>query len=177
MKTYAIKRNNFFSLFIIAPIILLVAAEILSILSSRANATYEIERLQTVMICCEVAVLLLALIFIFSPYLRGNIGMIIVDAVRLAAVVLVCLCLYIVLDERATLMGYVWFSDLESGNAASVRALQQGVIASVLYAAALACLAVSGCIEFVNAKSIKRSKEAIEAEISALEEELKALDG
>ena len=95
--------------------------------------------------------------------------------VRVAAVVLLCVCFYQVLAGRATLMGYVWFSDLESGNLNSVNALNYGVASAALYAVAILLTVATGWIEFVTKRG-KRTKEAIQAEIDALQKELKRLE-
>ena len=165
---YAIKRNNLATLVILLAIVAGIAAEFLALLSSRANSTYAITALYDVMIMTEVAVAVLIIIYALSFFARGNIAMIVFDVLRLAAVALLCVCLFIVLDERATLMGYVWFSDLESGNANSVNALNYGVASAACYAFTIIVLAVSGAVEFINAKKLKRTREEIIADIEVL---------
>lgn len=169
---YAIKRNNLATLVILLAIVAGIAAEFLALLSSRANSTYAITALYDVMIMTEVAVAVLIIIYALSFFARGNIAMIVFDVLRLAAVALLCVCLFIVLDERATLMGYVWFSDLESGNANSVNALNYGVASAACYAFTIIVLAVSGAVEFINAKKLKRTREEIITDIEVLNKEL-----
>lgn len=170
-----IKRNDYWVLALLLPMAAGAAAEFLAILSSYSNSTYAIESLQTVMVLSEIALALLAAMLLASFYLKGRIGMYVLDVVRVAAVVLLCVCLYQVLAERATLMGYVWFSDLESGNLNSVNALNYGVASAALYAVAILLTAATGWIEFVTKRG-KRTKEAIQAEIDALQKELKRLE-
>lgn len=178
MKTnYQIKRNEYGSLSLLLPIAGAILAEYLAILSSYANSTYPIESLQSVMVMTEVAVGLLIAVFLLSVYLKGRICMYALDAVRLAAVVLLSICLYNVLEQRATLMGYVWFSDLESGNAKSVSALNYGVWSAVVYALTVLAAAATGAVEFVSAKKVARTREIVQEEIVELQRELDALGG
>ncbi len=171
-SAYAIKRNDFVTPVILLAVVGGIAAELLALFSSRANSTYAITSLYDVMIMTEVAVAVLVIIYIGSFFFKGNIAMIAFDVLRLAAVALLCVCLYLVLEERATLMGYVWFSDLESGNANSVNALNYGVASAACYAFTIIVLAVSGAVEFINAKKLKRTREEIIADIEVLNKEL-----
>ena len=97
-----IKRNDYWVLALLLPMAAGAAAEFLAILSSYSNSTYAIESLQTVMVLSEIALALLAAMLLASFYLKGRIGMYVLDVVRVAAVVLLCVCLYQVLAERAT---------------------------------------------------------------------------
>lgn len=171
-SAYAIKRNNLATLVILLAVVGGIAAELLALFSSRANSTYAITSLYDVMIMTEVAVAVLVIIYIGSFFFKGNIAMIAFDVLRLAAVALLCVCFYLVLEERATLMGYVWFSDLESGNANSVNALNYGVGSAVCYAVTIIILAATGAVEFINARKQKRSREEILADIDKLKKEL-----
>ncbi len=172
---YQINKNEYLSLLMLLPIAAGIIAEYMAILSSYANSSYAIESLQSVMVMTEIAVGFLIAMFFLSIYLKGRIFMYVFDAVRIAAVVLFSLCLYRVLDERATLMGYVWFSDLESGNANSVSALNYGVISAVMYAVTILLTAATGAVEFVTAKKIARTREVIQSEIEELQLELKSI--
>ena len=174
-SAYAIKRNNLATLVILLAVVGGIAAELLALFSSRANSTYAITSLYDVMIMTEVAVAVLVIIYIGSFFFKGNIAMIAFDVLRLAAVALLCVCLYLVLEERATLMGYVWFSDLESGNANSVSALNLGVASAALYVGSVILLAVTGAVEFISAKKVKRTREVVQAEIDELNKELASM--
>ena len=173
--TYAIKRNDFGAAFLLLPVLAAVAAEILAYFSSRANGTYPITALETVMFLTEFAVGLLVISYVLSFFVKGKACMMAFDVFRAAAAALLCVCVYIVLEERATLMGYVWFSDLESGNVKSVSALNLGVASAACYVVSVILLAVSGAIEFVSAVKVKRTRETVQAEIAELERELKAI--
>lgn len=175
-NNYQIKKNKYFDLLIFIPAILCVVAEYLAVVSSYANETYAITALYAVMVMSEIALALLIAVFFIGLYFKGQIVMLILDAVRIVAVVLLCVCFFIVLDERATLMGYVWFSDLESGNANSVNALNYGVGSAVVYAIAALATAATGAVEFVFAKRIPRTREMVQGEIAELEKELAKLN-
>lgn len=66
------------------------------------------------------------------------------DAVILGTTVLDALAFSRILAGRANLMGYVWFSDLESGNQVAVTALWLAVAAMALCFAGILINVVSG---------------------------------
>lgn len=169
---YLIQRNNGGAMLLVLAILALVLAEVFALFSSRANNTYAIIGLDAVMIFTEVAVVFLVIVFFLSVYLKGKAFMLAMDLLRALAVALVCACLFIVLEQRATLMGYVWFSDLESGNVNSVNALNYGVASAAFYAVALIVMAITGGFELVSYKKVKRTPEVIQDEIAALQQEL-----
>lgn len=177
MKTkYLVKRNQYGAPVLLLAVIAVALAEFMAILSSYANATYAITSLESDMAMSEIALVFLILMAVLSVYLKGTASMVVMDVFRLIAVIMACACLYTVLDERATLMGYVWFSDLESGNANSVNALNYGVAAAALYAFSVIVCAISGAVEFVSFKKVKRTREDVLAEIEGLNKELAAMD-
>ena len=169
-----IKRNQYLSLLLLLPIASAFIGECLAILSSYSNSSYAIEPLQQVMVLSEIAAALLIVMFIAGFYCTGRPAMYVLDALRIAAVVLLCVCLYLVLSQRATLMGYVWFSDLESGNIQSVKALNFGVASAAVYAVSILLCAATGVIEVVASKKA-RSREGIQAQIAALQKQLESL--
>ncbi len=175
-KIYHIKKNQIVPLFILSAIILAVAAEVLALMSDHTSS-YTIENLITLMTLTEIAIFILIAVYILSFYLKGRINLILIDAARFAAVVLLCISLYYVLSDRATLMGYVWFSDLASGNADAVLALNYGVISAALYIATIIVLAVSCGWDIIPANKVKRTPEIVKAEIAALQKELVELEG
>lgn len=171
-KIYQIKRSQYGTIILLFPIFLALLAEYFAILSSYANSTYSIEDLESIMVLTEIAVGILLVMFLLSIYVKGKAFMIVMDLCRFLAVVFFCICLYTILEQRATLMGYVWFSDLESGNANSVDALNYGVISAVLYAVSVLLAAASGAVEFVSAKKIRRTRAIIQSEIDELQKEM-----
>ena len=66
------------------------------------------------------------------------------DVLLLIAVFATSLALCTVLRERATLAGYVWFSDLESNNPVAVSAMNLAVAAICAFLGALVCTIVAG---------------------------------
>ncbi len=177
MKKVNIKfnRSRLVTLIIILPILLIGAAEILAIISSHQTTSYAITELVTVEALSEVAIWLLIAAYVLSFFIKGKIYSIVFDVVRLGVVAMLCYCFYTVISERADLMGYVWFSDLESGNQTAVNALNYGVASGVLYVVGIISLAGSAAIEFVNAGIIKRTREEIESD-TELQSELASID-
>ncbi len=175
MYKYLIKRNAWIGLLVALAAACLIAAELYAMLSSAATANYEISSLQLVMQLTEIAIGLLIFVFIFGSFLKGSFWMVVFDVLRFVAIVCICLSLYMVLSERATLMGYLWFSTLETGNVAAELALEQGVISCGLYLAALLFVGCSGLGELVDAKKRKMDKDDVLAEIKELQEKLKEM--
>ncbi|MCD8308292.1 MAG: hypothetical protein LUD19_00440 [Clostridia bacterium] len=174
-KNYAVNRNSYLSLLLILSIAAGAVAELFAIMSSRANSGYPISVLDDVMLYSELAVGLLIAIFVLSIFLKGKISTIILDLMRLAAVALFCMCMYYVLVERADLMGYVWFSTLESDNPDSVNALNYGVISAGCYVGAIIICAVSGGFDLVSSVKKSRTRQEVLADIAVLEEELASI--
>ncbi len=174
-KKYRIQRNELGNLFLLIAIVAVILAEILAIMSSRANASYAIGDLTLVMQLSEISAIILIVIYLLSPYLKGRVGMLLVDIGRLAAVVMMTIDFCIILQARTTLIGYVWISGLESGNGVE-EALNYGVISAALYAVSVIFCAITCGFEFVAARKIKRTPEVIKAEIKDLEDELAAVE-
>ena len=173
---YKIKRNRFGTLIILIPIILIAFAELFAIMSSRETESYIITSLTTAEVLSEVCIALLIVAYVLSFHIKGRIYSIVFDVVRLAVAAMLCWCVYTILSERAELMGYVWFSDLESNNQLAVNALNYGVVSAVLYVVGIVALAASSVVEFVNAGVARRSREEVESEIRELQAELAAID-
>lgn len=172
VKNYLVKRNPYASPLLALPVVCLMIAEYLAYISSHANDTYAITALDEVMVLTEISAVLILVVLFAGIFLKGEASMIVLDALRMLAVALICMCFYIVLEQRATLMGYVWFSSLESGNANSVKALNYGVASAALYAFSLILLAISGAAEFVTCKKYKKTRAQLEQEIGELQSEL-----
>ena len=96
--------------------VLMAAALVLILISS--SMAYALTNLTYVIITLAGAMVLDAVLALFLK--RDTV---LADLVMLATVALAALGLSQILVGRANLMGYVWFSDLESGNPTSVTAL------------------------------------------------------
>ena len=115
---------------------LLMAAALVLILISSSMA-YALTNLTLVIVFLAVAIVLdLAVAFLLKR------DAVITDLVLLGTTVLAALALSQIVVGRANLMGYVWFSDLESGNPTSVTALYLAV-------AAMACSVVAVIVNIV----------------------------
>ncbi len=174
-KRYHIQRNDYATIFLVLAIVCVICAELLAYLSSRANASYAIGNITLIMQLSEISATILILIYILSPYMRGKVGMYLIDIGRLAAVVMMTIDFCLVLQARTTLIGYVWISGLESGNGVE-QALNYGVISAALYAGSIIFCAITCGFEFVNARKVKRTPKVIRNEIKDLENELKSIE-
>lgn len=118
--------------FVCANIIFVLAAMILSILSSQM--AYAVTNIRTVIVCTVGVMLLEVIGIIIKNKLKGTI---VIDTMFLLAIFLTAYALCQMIMGRLNLMGYVWFSDLESGNPVAVGALNLAVASWVCYLLAL----------------------------------------
>ncbi len=119
-------------------LVLTVAAVVLSIVSS--NKAYAITGISTLVIAGVVA----AVLDIVSVFLLTKGLGIIADVVTWLSVALSMYLMCGMINGRLKLMGYVWFSDLESGNATAVGALNLTVVSWVCVVLGIICLCVKG---------------------------------
>ena len=116
-----------FTVFGLIQAALMIAA--VALISVSSAMAYALDNLVVVILCLSgVAAINLALGFAFR---RQNVA---TDLLMLATTALSTIALCLMLIGRANLMGYVWFSDLESGNPVSVASLY------------LACSAMGFCL-------------------------------
>ena len=168
-KKYSIQRTRYGgSIFMVLALVLIGLGEICAILSSRASNTYQLSDLTTLEYLTEGAIAALILVFVLSFVIRGRVYTFLFDVVRIAAILAICHCIYQMLDQRADLMGYIWFSDLEAGNETAINALNFGVYSAAFYLAGLIFLAITSGLEYVTAVPIKRTKEEVKEELSEL---------
>lgn len=119
--------------------VLLVAAVILSISSSnQAYAVNTINILATAGIAAAVVDIAAIVLFIKKA------PIILTDILTWVSIILSMYLMCGMIKGRLKLMGYVWFSDLESGNAIAVGALNLTVIAWVCIVIGVACLCIKG---------------------------------
>ena len=118
--------------------VLLVGAVVLSVVSS--GKAYAVTSIETLAACGIIAVIM-DVIAIVLDY----------KGVRLIRDILlwisVALSMYLMcgmIKGRLKLMGYVWFSDLESGNPIAVDALNLTVAAWICVVAGIVCLCIRG---------------------------------
>ena len=113
-------------------IIFVFAAMILSIISSQM--AYAVMNIRIVIVCTVSVMLLEVIGIIIKNKLRGTI---VIDMMFLLTIFLTAYALCQMIMGRLNLMGYVWFSDLESGNPLAVGALNLAVASWVCYLLAL----------------------------------------
>ena len=88
---------------------------------------------RTVILCCVAAAALYVLCLAFCEKLPG----VVTDIATFAAAVLTALALCTVIQGRILLIGYIYFSDLESSNPVSIAAMNLAIAAWVFYLAGL----------------------------------------
>ncbi len=119
--------------------VLVLIAMVLSHVSSAKAYPFDIT---LITICCACAVVLDAVCIFLADKLPG----IVIDLAIVAAAVLTGVALCAVIQGRVLLMGYIYFSDLESSNRIAVSAMNLSIAAAVCYLLAL-------IVNFVNAFS------------------------
>lgn len=111
----------------------------LSIYSSRL--AYALSDLNTVILSAAAAiVLILAAVVLNGKFKSSVVG----DILLFGSLLLAVYAFSRVLMGRLNLMGYIWFSDLEKGNPAAIRALNLSVGAWVCYLLAAVLLIILG---------------------------------
>ncbi|MCD8287200.1 MAG: hypothetical protein LUD50_08260 [Clostridia bacterium] len=132
---------------ILAAIVLTILALVFSSISNttglEASSTYGVNQISTVIACGVVALVLAAVSFVLDCMLGNKIFSIVADVLRFAAAALLIYCFTIMISARAELMGYIWFSDFESGNATAISALNMAVVSWVFYFLGVVACAVS----------------------------------
>ena len=125
------KKNTKLRILACLNAILVLIALALSIVSS--NTAYALNNLNLVIIGCAATAALDVIAVALSDKLPG----VIVDIMFFATAVLTALALCTMIQGRVLLMGYIYFSDLESNNPIAIAAMNKAIISWVLYAIAL----------------------------------------
>lgn len=124
--------------------ILVAAALVFSVISS--NTAYRLGNIGLVIMGCAVTVLLDALVLLLGKKLPN----VCVDAAFLATAVLTALALCTMIQGRVTLIGYIYFSDLESNNPVAISGMNLAICSWVLYALALVFNYIIGFMKHPN---------------------------
>ena len=111
--------------------ILILIALALSVVSS--NTAYALNNLNLVIIGCAVTAALDVIVVALGNRLPG----VCVDIAFFATAVLTALAMCTMIQGRVLLMGYIYFSDLESNNPIAISAMNMAIASWVLYALAL----------------------------------------
>ena len=106
--------------------VLVLAAMALSLVSSAKAYGFDI---RTVLLCCLGAAALDALCLAFCEKLPG----VVTDIAMFAAAVLTALAFCTVIQGRILLIGYIYFSDLESSNPVAIAAMNLAIAAWVFF--------------------------------------------
>ena len=125
------KKNTKLKVMAAINAVLVLIALALSIVSS--NTAYALSNLNLVIIGCAVTAALDVIAVALSDKLPG----VIVDIMFFATAVLTAVALCTMIQGRVLLMGYIYFSDLESNNPIAIAAMNKAIISWVLYAIAL----------------------------------------
>ncbi len=125
--------------------VLVLAALIMSMISS--NTAYALSRINLVYIGCGAALLIDVLVIALERKLPEAVR----DLMLLISVFAVSLAMCMVIEGRTTLMGYIYFSDLESNNPVAIRAMHLAIGAICAYLAALVLIIVTGFKKTVRA--------------------------
>ena len=125
------KKNKKLQILAAINAVLVLIALALSIVSSKT--AYALNNLNLVIIGCAVTAALDVLAVIAGKKLPG----VIVDIMFFATAVLTALALCTMIQGRVLLMGYIYFSDLESNNPIAISAMNMAIFSWVLYVLAL----------------------------------------
>ncbi len=118
--------------------VLVLAALVLSIISSAT--AYPLGKIQLVYIGCAAAAVIDVLVLFLGAKLPEPVR----DAALLLSVFAVSLAMCALIEGRTTLMGYIYFSDLESNNPVAIRAMTLAICALCAYLGALILVIAAG---------------------------------
>lgn len=128
--------------------------------SSEANPTYALGNIGTVNTLFVLSWILFAGAELVAWFCRKKFHLdIIADAMLVIGAVLTAEALIIEIDTRTTLMGYVWFSNLESGNPSAVAALTYALRSWIFTGVSLLCV----CVAAFFGLGRKEEKKPVEA--------------
>lgn len=120
--------------------VLVLAAMALSLVSSATAYAFDV---RTVVLCCVAAAALDVLCLAFCDKLPG----VVTDVAMFAAAALTALAFCTVIQGRILLIGYIYFSDLESSNPVAIAAMNLAIVSWVFY---LLALVVNFVIAFIK---------------------------
>ena len=118
--------------------VLVLVALAVSVVSS--NTAYSLNNLNLVIIGCAVTAALDVVAIVVGNKLPG----VCVDIIFFATAVLTALALCTMIQGRILLVGYIYFSDLESNNPVAISAMNMAIGSWVLYVVALVCNFIIG---------------------------------
>ena len=132
------KKNHRVRILLCLSAVLVLAALVLSVISSQtAYALTDLNKL----ILGAAAALALDLAVVFAgPKLPEPLR----DLLMLIAVFATSLAMCTLIAGRTTLMGYIYFSDLESNNPVAVRAMNLAIAGTAAFAGAIALTVAAG---------------------------------
>lgn len=82
-----------------------------------------------------------------------GINKLVLDVLRLISVALPTLALGVMIYDRAELMGYVWFSQLEAGNPVAMSAMNNAVVSWVFFVLAAFSAIIGGFLAWERTES------------------------
>lgn len=141
MGDFVKKQTSIFYLNLVN-LILVLCGLTFSILSS--TGSYKISKINIVIYCVMIAVVLNLVLLAMDNKIRGKVSF---DIGRLLIIILISIVLSIMIIERAELMGYIYFSDLEKGNPIAVASMNNAVVSWVFYGLVLLISVVGGFLK------------------------------
>jgi glucan phosphoethanolaminetransferase (alkaline phosphatase superfamily) len=138
------KKFSKISLLAVIQAVMLLVALILSVISS--NKAYALNNINTVIALCVLAIILDVAMVLLGDKLHG----VLADVVFFVTVVCNAYSLCEMIQGRTKLMGYVYFSDLESSNPIAISAMNLAIVAWVFYLVALVVNIVIGFLKHEN---------------------------
>ena len=141
MIEYLKKQTAAFYLRFINAVVVLIGV-IFSILCS--SGAYKITQLNTVIAGAVIVIIFDCIIMVLLNKIKN---VIYIDLMRWVVILVICGMLSIMISERTTLMGYVYFSNLEANNPVAVASMTGAVISWVFYGIALVISIIDGFLK------------------------------
>ena len=122
--------------------VLVLIGVVFSILCS--SGAYKITQLNTVIAGAVIVIILDCIVMVLLGKIKNKIY---IDLMRWVVILVICGMLGLMIINRITLMGYVYFSNLEANNPVAVEAMNRAVISWVFYGIALVVSIIDGFLK------------------------------
>ena len=138
-------RTPAFWLLCLSAVFVLIGLILALVSCSAPNGAYRMLNQGVFIALSIIAIVVIAGILVAGAFLEEKLWMSILPVV---VIVLLGFSIYILFMGKMDLMGTIWFSELDRGNAVAESALNNGVVGLVFYVLAALALGIGCCFRF-----------------------------
>ena len=140
-------RTAAFWLLCISAILIIICLVFAIVSCSAPNGAYIMLNQELFIALSVIAIVVIAGILALSARFGDKLWL---SLLAVAAIVLIGFSIYILFMGKMDLMGTIWFSELDRGNAVAESALNNGVVGLVFYILAAVSFGVGCCFKFAK---------------------------